>query len=238
MIGAHDILDASLRLDAAMLEEQRAVAQHLDAREVVRDEHDRAARALEFLDELPELAACLRIEAGRRLVEKQQLRIADERAREREPLLLAARQRADARAPLLLELHEPDDVLGRRSFVKEAAEQADGFFDRELFRELRLLKLNAEPLLQRFGVGLPVEAEHLHFAGVALREALADLDRRRLAGAVRAQQPEAFAGLHLEVEAAHGYDVFVRLTKIADAEHRLWHGREGSRCGWSSGQKS
>src|SRR6185503_783517 len=228
----HELARRPERDDLAVVHDGYALAEPLGFVHVVRRQHDRAAGALEFFDELPELAACLRIEPGRRLVEKQELRIADERAREREPLLLAARQRADARAPLLLELHEPDDVLDRRPFVKEAAEQADGLLDRELFRELRLLKLNAEPLLQRFGVGLPVEAEHFYFACVARREALADLDRRRLAGAVRAEQAEAFAGLHLEVEAVHGDDVLERLTKIADAEHRLWHGREGFRCGW------
>ena len=53
-------------------------------------------------------------------------------------------------------------------------------------------------------------------AGISRREAFADLDRRRLAGAVRAEQPEALAGVHLEVEAVHGDDVLVRLTEIAN----------------------
>ena len=105
------------RDDLAVVHDRHAIAQPLRFVHVVRREHDRAARALELVDEIPELPARLRIEPGRRLVEEQQLRIADQRAGEREPLLLAARQRADARAPLLLELHEPDDVLGRRAFV-------------------------------------------------------------------------------------------------------------------------
>ena len=75
---------------------------------VVGGQENRPAVLLEVLDQIPELPSCLRIEAGRRLVEKQQLRIADERARERQPLLLSARQRSDASRPLLLELHERD----------------------------------------------------------------------------------------------------------------------------------
>ena len=62
--------------------------------------------ALELVDQVPELAARLRVEAGGRLVEEEQLGIADQRAGEREPLLLPARQRADARVALLLQLHQ------------------------------------------------------------------------------------------------------------------------------------
>ena len=60
--------------------------------------------------EIPELPAGLRIEPGRRLVEEQQVRIADERAREGEPLLLSPRERADPRVTLFLQLNQPDQV--------------------------------------------------------------------------------------------------------------------------------
>ena len=46
----------------------------------------------------------------------------------------------------------------------------------------------------------PAAAEHLDLARVRRGEPLADLDRGRLAGAVRAEQPEALAGADLEVE--------------------------------------
>ena len=49
---------------------------------------------------------------------------------------------------------------------------------------------------------LRVLAEHLDLAAVAVAVALEDLDRRRLAGAVRAEQAEHLAGADLEVDAA------------------------------------
>ncbi len=81
----------------AVIDDRDAVAQNLGFVHVVRREHDRAAVRLEVGDQIPELAARLRIETGGRLVEKEQVGIADDRAREREPLLLSARQLADAR---------------------------------------------------------------------------------------------------------------------------------------------
>ena len=51
---------------------------------------DRQA-ALQVADFLPHLDPQLRIQIGKRLVEKQDARLDDDRARERHPLLLAAR---------------------------------------------------------------------------------------------------------------------------------------------------
>ena len=66
------------------------------------------------------------------------------------------------------------------------------------------------------GVGCPATPEHLDLAGVRREQALEDLDGRRLAGAVRAEQPEALAGTDLEIEAIHGDHVAVALDQ-ADA---------------------
>ena len=68
------------------------------------------------IEHVPELAARLRIEARRRLVEKQQIRIADERAGHREALLLAARELADpAASRLLFELDEREQLVDGRA---------------------------------------------------------------------------------------------------------------------------
>ena len=64
----------------------------------------------------------------------------------------------------------------------------------------------------------PAQPEHLDFAGVGLGQPFADLDRRRLAGAVRAEQAEALAGAHVEIEAVDGDDVLVGLAEIGDAQ--------------------
>ena len=59
---------------------------------------------------LPDDVPRLRIEAGRRLVQENEIGVVDERARERQPALHAARQRLDARiarAPEAGELEQP-----------------------------------------------------------------------------------------------------------------------------------
>ena len=98
------------RDDLTVVHDRHAIAELLGFVHVVRRQQDRAPGPLELVDEIPELPAGLRIESGRRLVEEQEVRIADERAGEREPLLLAAGERADPRVALFLKLHQPDQV--------------------------------------------------------------------------------------------------------------------------------
>src|SRR6185369_16555128 len=119
------------------------------------------------------------------------LRIADHRARQREPLLLSSAQLPDARTALLAELHEVDHLVHAPAARIEAAEQPHGLLHRELVGELRLLELDAEPLAQRVLVVGPASPEHFHHALVRRRQPLADLDRRRLARAIRSEETEA-----------------------------------------------
>ena len=65
---------------------------------------------------------------------------------------------------------------------------------------------------------MPPAAEHLHVAGVGLREALADLDRGGLASAVGAEEAEALARLDGEVEAVDGDDVGIGLSQAAHTQ--------------------
>src|SRR5206468_2916980 len=152
------------------------------------------------LDEIPKLPSRLRVEPRGRLIEEQELRIADERAGHGEPLLLSAGQRAHAAVALLGELHERDDLVDHPTARVETSKQLQGFRDGQLLRELRILKLDAKTLAQRALVRLPAHTEHFHVAGVRVEQPLADLDRRRLAGAIRTEKAEAFAGAHVEIE--------------------------------------
>ena len=64
-------------------------------------------------DHLPGGPSRRRVEAGRRLVQEEELRVADEREREVEPPLLAAGERLHAGVALLLEPDELDDLAPR-----------------------------------------------------------------------------------------------------------------------------
>ena len=101
---ANQLRRRSLLDDAPVIDDRDAVAQPFGFFHVVRGQHDRAARAAKAQHQLPQLAARLRIQPGRRLVEEQDVRLADQRARDRQPLPLAARQLADPRVTLLSQL--------------------------------------------------------------------------------------------------------------------------------------
>src|SRR5207249_4597654 len=64
----------------AMIDDSHAVTEPLGFVHVVRREHHDAAGGFVAADYVPKLPPRLRIEAGRRLVQEEELRIADERA--------------------------------------------------------------------------------------------------------------------------------------------------------------
>ena len=77
---------------APVAEDRDAVGEALRLLHEVGHEEDRHAAVADRLDEPPCLAPGMRVEAGRQLVEDGDLRPADQREGDRQPLLLAARQ--------------------------------------------------------------------------------------------------------------------------------------------------
>src|SRR5689334_21645719 len=209
-----------------MVDDRDAIAEPLGLVHIVGREQDRAARGLELLDEVPDLAARLWIEPRRRLVEEEQIRVADDRAGDGQSLLLPAGQLTNPAVTLLVELDESNDVVDRSARRIEAAKQSHRFGDRQLLRELRFLQLDAEALAKLAVVARPAPAEHDDITLVGGVEALADLDRRRLAGAVRPEQAETFAGRDLEVQSIDGDDVRVALAEAVHRDREISsHGR-------------
>src|SRR5262245_1480188 len=115
----------SLRDDPAVVDDRDAVAEAFGLLHVVRREEHRAAGGLEDGDPLPELEPALRIEAGRRLVEEQDLGVPGERAGDGQPLPLAARQLADAGVALLLEREVLEETLRVPAALVEGAEELE-----------------------------------------------------------------------------------------------------------------
>ena len=108
----------------------------------------------------------------------------------------------------------------------EGSEQPQGLFNGKLLAELRLLQLNPEPRAQAAVVAAPPTlAQHLDLTFVGCGQAFKDLDRRRLARAVWAEQAEALAAAHFEVEAADGDDVGVALDETVTADGEATHDR-------------
>ena len=76
--------------DAAAIHDRDDVAEEVRLFHVVRRQQDGAALGLDRADQVPEVVAGLRIEAGRRLVEEQHARVVRERDREQQALHLPA----------------------------------------------------------------------------------------------------------------------------------------------------
>ena len=88
----------------AVVHDGDAVAEALGFVHVVGRKDDGAAVELELVDQIPKLAAGLRVEAGGGLVEEQKIGIADQGAGQREALLLAAGKGSDAGVLFFVEL--------------------------------------------------------------------------------------------------------------------------------------
>src|SRR5262249_35464480 len=88
------------------------------------------------------------------------------------------------------------------------------------------LEDDADPLAPLAARAAGVDAEDGHVAGVALPVTLEDLDRRRLACAVRAEQAEDLAGADLE---AHSLQRDVRAVRLAEGAHLDGERRRGAR---------
>ena len=206
------------------LAHDHAVAQHGDAvREllgliqVVRGEQDRLAERAQVANRLPGRPPRAGVEARRRLVEEDQLGIADQAEPEVEPALLAARQAARAGVLLLLQADELDHLVDVARRVVVAGEDAQALAHGQRGVERRRLQDDAEPVAPCAAGALRVDSEHLDAAAVSLAVALEDLDGRRLPGAVRAEQPEDLARCDLEVDPPHRLERAVALAQAGDS---------------------
>src|SRR5439155_23594977 len=96
-----------------------------------------------------------------------------------------------------------------------AAERAHALADREVRIERRRLQDDTELLAPRLTGLLRIDAENFDLARSAFAVALENLDRRRLAGAVRADEAEDLARTDVEVHLAHRPRASVALAQLA-----------------------
>ena len=90
----------------AVLERDHAAAHLVDHLAVVGDHQDRRTRAVDSVKQLHDPDRRVRVEVPGRLVADQERRVVDDRARDRDALLLAARELVRKRAHLV---GEPDE---------------------------------------------------------------------------------------------------------------------------------
>ena len=199
-----DVLCAADLLEDAVVHDGDAVGHRERLLLVVRHVHERDADlALDLLQLDLHLLAQLQVERTERLVEQQHRRQVDERARERDPLPLAARELARLGLGAVGEPHElehlPDAArdLGLRDLLALEAE-GDVVVDREVLEE----RVALEHRVDVAAVGrhaLDRLALEQDLALVGLLEAGDHPQRRRLAAAGRPEDREERAARDVEV---------------------------------------
>jgi hypothetical protein len=204
------------------------VAELLGLLHEVGDEHDRRAVPAYLVDEPPHVAAGLRVEPGRQLVEERHSGSSDEGQRDREPLLLAAGEGGVPRVQLGAEpepFGQPDTV---DRVVVERGVEVQRLPHGELGLEPRLLELDADRPGRAGTVGGGVDAGDPDGAFRRRLQAGDALHGRRLAGAVGAEDAEDLALGDIQVEVVDGGRRAVLLVQSAyfDEGHVV-HSAEG-----------
>ena len=179
--------------------------------QVAGDEH-RAPLARERLEELPHPLDPLRVEPVGRLVEDQGVRVAEQRAREAQPLAHAHRERLRLLARDVGEAHQPEhlvdpagrDPVGRGQHPQVVACLA-GRVERLRLQQRpdvphRLPQRRERLPVERRAPGPVVQLEHQPHRG-------------RLAGPVGTEEPGHAARTHLEREVPHRRLAVVRLRE-------------------------
>ena len=192
--------------DAAVHEDGDAVGERHRLFLVVGDvDGGRAERALQLVQAEPGLEAQLGVEVGERLVEQEQLRLADDRPGQRHALLLAAGELAGRAREQVADVDlgggggdRALDLARRRA--DHLQRKADVLRHRHVRIERVALEHHRHVALARLLRG-DVGAVHRHRAGAHRLQAGEDAQRRRLARARGAEQDEELARPDLEVDA-------------------------------------
>ena len=172
----------------------------------------------EVLDRGPAAPPRLGVEAGGRLVEEDQIRIARQGQGEVQAAPLAARQLTDLGVSHLGELHDVQQLAERARVRVVAAPGVDELGHPGLPREPALLQDHPGPLAELGRLSRRIEAEDADRAAGRRPEALQDLQRGGLPRAVRAEQAEHLAVADVEVHAPQHLGRAVALPQVTNLD--------------------
>ena len=193
---------------------------------VVGGQQDGLAEVAEALDHLPGGAAGGGVEAGGRLVEEEQLGVADERDRDVEPPLLAAGQAPGALIGLLGESDELDRLVDRSRGPVVAGVHLERLAHGQQRLHPAFLEDEADPPAPIASRRRRIGAEDLDLAAVAVEVALQDLEIAVVFPApLGPRNAKISPRLDLEVDPAQRLEVAVGLAQPPDADHGFRHGR-------------
>src|SRR5579885_2242139 len=213
--------------DATVVNHRDAVGDAVGLVHVVSGEKDRDLILLvEALDVRPHLVAALRVEAERRLVEEENLRRVQQAPRDLKPAAHPARKSFDERVAAFPKLEEFEERLGALAplALRDAVEDAVDFHvlpRRQILVETWVLEDDAEASAHLIALDRRVESVELYLAARRSQERRQHLDGRRLPRAVRAEEGEDLAAMHLERNVVNGGDFAEALDEILYSNHLL-----------------
>ena len=212
--------------DFAVIDDRDAVGDAVGFVHVVRGQEDGHAFVLvQIFDVSPKLIAALRVEAERRLVEKQDFRRVQKSARNFQPPLHAARKclhEVVFALPQLEELQQKFRAL-LSHFARHVVERAVQFhvFDRgQILVEAGILKHDAESLPHFVLLLDGIHAVDLQRSAGGSQQSRQHFDGCGFSGAVRAEKGENFAFGHVKRHVVYGCKVTKLLHQLLYSDHR------------------
>src|SRR5213078_2089099 len=219
--------------DLPMVHDRDVVCELFRLVEIVGRQEDRGPFFLELPNEGPQLPSRAWVESRRRLIEEDERRTSHEGHRDPEPPLLASGQVHGEGLRPVCQPDRPDDVVDlllRHRSVEQLGPIGDGLPRLQPVEGFKILWQDADAVPDFAVVRPDVHAEHAGLPRGRVPEAFEDFDRRRLARAVRAEQREHGALLHVERDPVDGLDVRIVLLQIADVDDGLSHENASSRA--------
>ena len=205
-----------------------SMAQALGLLHIVGGIDDAHAGPVQRLDALKDGVATLGVHTHRWLVQEEDLGLVQQPGTDVHPALHAARIVAHrivgalGQADHLQYLVHPLAQLLALQAV-DAAKEHQVLARREAHVQGHLLGDQAHLGLDLVGVGLEVQAIHGDLAAAGLEQPGEHRNRRRLAGAVGAQQAKHLAPRYLERDALHCFDLSEGLGQVLANENGLGH---------------
>ena len=229
-----ELVDRAIGDDPPVDDHHDAVAHALHELQLVAGEHDRHAPRRPFaIQHLDQDVGADRVEARERLVEHEEVGLVHEGGGELHPLLVPERQALD---PVLRAIGHPEgledlqaaDPRGRPAHAVEPRQVDELVEDAHLRVEAALLRDVAEPTPSH-PVHRPPSPPDL--AGIGAEHAEGDPHRRRLAGAVRTDEPDHGSLADIEAHAVERHDVAEPAAQIDQLETRGHRFRIGNGSG-------
>ena len=173
------------------------------------------------LQMLPHPVGGIGIERGRRLVEQQQLRLVDQRLRQRDAGLLSGREFAVGAIEEILQVEvgcELFDALGEILHRIEPAEDGEVLPHREPHRHVDIGALEIHPAEHLGALLRHRVSQHTDASRGRQHQSHDHRDRRGLAGAIAAEQPGNAAARDPERHVIHGAGRLVEFYEMRDVD--------------------